>query len=418
MSSEITSNWPTEASINIHRESFYDGAQYLEANMLTPQDKRLRIVLGVLCISGLDSAVLAIGEAGHGKTRFGNIVLGSDSRVELQNNNTEETLFGFPNPTEAEERIAGKIIVDPEDPRFYLNEISHLRNTGPLHRMWDDNVVRVGDQFVPVTNASIYATSNFPDSRRVNDLDGAMRSRFGVEVLFGDVSKETASQLADRGVSRPRPEGEVMESGIIPNAKAREDLRKRVNEAYGLYDGNLGGYMVEVMDRINKNPSFSDVSLGDARMHQAWYQTIGALKFVSGHEVGSRATVEDASKVAALVLPTLVSLSGEGKNALRSRLGGLPKLDPVTEAVARRRMIASIAHKVAQDDEGYYSRGNQDGMRALFRDKFSFAGDSSNDALIDAFIEEALLGGKRRVEQTQPDGTATRRSIWPIGRNR
>ena len=259
MSSEITGNWPTEASLNIHREMFEESARYLEENMLTPQDKRLIIGLGVLSIAGLDAAVLAIGEAGHGKTRFGNIVMGSDSRVELQNNNTEETLFGFPNPTEAEERIAGKIIVDPNDPRFYMNEVSHLRNTGPLHRMWDDNVVRVGDQFIPVTNASIYATSNFPDSRRVNDLDGAMRSRFGVEILFGDVPKEVASQLADRGVSRPRPEGGIMESGIIPNAKAREDLRRRVNEGYGLYDGKLGGYMVEVMDRINKNPLFDVV---------------------------------------------------------------------------------------------------------------------------------------------------------------
>ncbi len=417
MSSEITGNWPTEASLNIHREMFEESARYLEENMLTPQDKRLIIGLGVLSIAGLDAAVLAIGEAGHGKTRFGNIDMGSDSRVELQNNNTEETLFGFPNPTEAEERIAGKIIVDPNDPRFYMNEVSHLRNTGPLHRMWDDNVVRVGDQFIPVTNASIYATSNFPDSRRVNDLDGAMRSRFGVEILFGDVPKEVASQLADRGVSRPRPEGGIMESGIIPNAKAREDLRRRVNEGYGLYDGKLGGYMVEVMDRINKNPLFNDVSLGDARMHQSWYQTIGALKFVSGHEAGSRATVEDASKVAALVLPTLVTLSGAGKNALRSRLGGLPKLDPVTEAVALRRAIAGLAYNEVLNGD-VYSRGNENDKQAKFRDRFSFAGDKDNDGRIDEFVEEALFGGKRRVEQTQPDEPATRRSVWSFRRNR
>lgn len=399
MSSEYTTNWPTETSLSEHMR-WTDSAQAeIERNMQMPEDGRLMIGLGLIAIGGQDAAVIALGTPGSGKTHWGNHMFGSLNRVDIENTDTEDTLFGYPNPINSSERIKGKFELDGENPLVYANEISHMGNTGPLHRLWDAETVEVNGVLVPMSNAAIYATSNFPNSQRVHELDEAISSRFAVELLFGDASSDFARELHGRDIGVTTRGTARDPEGVLPGAKARLDLRRNVLEAYPLDGREFGGYVSDIVDTVNsRRDLFNSISNTDNRLSLGWQQAVRA-KLLMERAGPVRVGAEEASKVAALVLPTMVTLSQSAKAELKTILG-VPKIDPLTEAIARRRLLAGMAYGVVEKTKAFPTDDSQS-YRDRFRDNYSYASANGDVDKIDEFVEKALEG-KTEHEQSKP----------------
>lgn len=399
MSSEFSNSWPIETSLSEHMRWTAGARTEIERNMQMPEDDRIVIAIGLVAIGGQHAAVIAKGMPGSGKTHFGNQMLGSLARVDIENTDTEDTLFGYPNPINTNERIKGKFELDGENPVVYANEISHMGNTGPLHRLWDAETVEVNGILVPMSNAAIYATSNFPNNQRVHELDEAITSRFATELLFGDASSDFARSLHGRDIGVTSGAGARDPEGVIPNAKARLDLRQNVLEAYPLDSREFGGYVTEVVDAINgRRDLFNAISNTDNRLSLGWQQAVRANLLMEGVS-SARIGAEEASKVAALVLPTMVTLSQSAKAELKTVLG-VPKIDPLTEAIARRRLLSSIAYKTVESTKAFPTEESQS-YRDRFREKYSYATGNGDADKIDAFVEKALEG-KTEHEQSQP----------------
>lgn len=407
MSSEYTTNWPIETSLSEHMR-WTDSVQgEIARNMQMPEDDRIVIGIGLIAIGGQHAAVIAKGMPGSGKTHFGNLMLGSMSRVDIENTDTEDTLFGYPNPINKSERIEGKFKLDGENPIVYANEISHMGNTGPLHRLWDAETVEVNGVLVPMSNAAIYATSNFPNNQRVHELDEAINSRFAVELLFGDASSDFARSLHGRDIGVTAATATQDPEGVIPNAKARLDLRRNVLEAYPLDGREFGGYVSDVVDSINgRRDLFNSISNTDNRLSLGWQQAIRA-KLLMERAGPVRVGAEEASKVAALVLPTMVTLSQAAKAELKTILG-VPKIDPLTEAIARRRLLSTMAYGVVEQTKAFPTDESQS-YRDRFRDKYSYASANGDMDKIDEFVEKALEG---KTEHEQPQSTAKPRRFF------
>lgn len=412
MSSEFTRDWPQEASLAEHARWIEKSFAHVKAHMQVPDDDRLQIAHGGLAIGGPEAAIMAKGMPGTGKTFFGNVVLGSQARVEVQFNDTEHTLFGHPNPINTQERIDGKFTgkLTAENPMVWANEISHVENTGPLHRLWDDKVLRINGVDIDMWNATVYATSNFPDGRRVYELDGAIRSRFGAEVLFGDGDTKFARTLHGRDSAVTQTDNSDATQGVLPNAAARANLREQVLRAYplgGLEGREFGGYVTDMIEAINANPMLGSVGNMDGRLSSGWWQIARSRLLVNGAAEGTRIGAEDASHVAALVLPTVVTLSQKGKAELKTVLG-VPKLDPFTEAVAQRRLLASIAYSTVEARKDFSEEGVQQ-RRDNFRSKYSYASVGGATDKIDEFVEKAVeKGNDGNTPPTQPARTRRR----------
>ncbi|MCA9344805.1 hypothetical protein KC946_03125 [Candidatus Saccharibacteria bacterium] len=403
--SEYSNNWPVETSLYEHGRFIEGGLSHLEANMQLPPDGRLQFAYGLIAIGGLSSAVLAEGVPGAGKTRFGNLVAGSEVRVDIENTDTEDTLFGYPNPINKAERIDGKFDLSGENPVVYANEISHMGNTGPLHRLWDADEVEVNGQMVPMANAAIYATSNFPNSQRVHKLDDAIRSRFAIEVLFGDASSDFARTLHGRDIGTTTNQGELNTESILPNAKARADLRKGVLEAYTLNQSEFGGYVTDVIEEINgRSDLFQPISNTDKRLSDGWQQAVRAQLLVE-RAAPTIIGAQEAAKVASLVLPTVVTLSQSAKAELKSRLG-VAKIDPLTEAITRRRLLADLAFRVEDSTRSFPVQDIQQ-RRDNFRDKYSFASADGQTDKIDEFIERVM---NKKLDEVTSDESSTPRT--------
>lgn len=410
--SEFSQSWSPNLSLPDNMRYAEAGWAYLQSQMQMPEDDRLIIPYGLEIIGGQDAAVLAIGNAGSGKTRFGNLVLGSEVRVDMENTDTEDTLFGYANPINKDERIPGKFSgkLTAEEPVVSANEISHVPNTGPLHRLWDDDFLLVNGEMIPMHNASIYATSNFPNGQRVHELDPAMRSRFAVEVLFGDADSEFAQQLHGRDIRQPGTVAEVNATGSsIPNAQARQNLRGQVIEAYPVDGRDFGGYVSSTIDAINERRDlFPSLSNTDKRLSNGWIQAVRARLLMEGATSG-RVDARQAAKVAALVLPSSVVLNQQAKAELKKTLG-VAKIDPLTEAVARRRLLSSLAYRVLEQKQAFPEDDKQ-AYRDRFRDEFSYASANGQSDAIDEFVEKALEVPNNEPVTPEATGRRKQRSL-------
>lgn len=391
--SNFSQEWPSDPSqgIEAHKAMIQSGLDQIHAQLILPEDGRLDIAYGMLSMGGLEAAVLNTGTAGGGKSAWGNGVAGEQNRVDIEATDTEETLFGYPNPIDGDKFIPGKFTLDPENPIIFANEISHLRNTGPLHRIWDGNQLEVNDEQIPMGNAVIYATSNFPNGNRVHELDDAMRSRFAAEVITGDLPESFAEELHGRDLRQTSTS--AIREGLLPNAAAREALREQAMHLMPL-ERNFGRFVTRMVSGVNEAPLdgqrlFVPVSITDARLSRGWQQAARARQLVEADI--RHIDVEAAAKVASMVLPTMVRLSHTAKAELASRMGIVAKLDPLVEAVVTRRLVSTMAFDAWQalkDDT--MSGRDYDSKRTQFRNNYSYASTNGHSDVIDGFVEDVL----------------------------
>lgn len=395
--SETLREWPISGRLEDYNPTVQDVVAVVNEKLILPDDERWNIALGALIMGGSSASVLAEGEPGTGKTRFGNIVMGEDSRVDIVSTDTAETLDGHKRVTDGEFN-EGKIPFSEEDVILFLNEISHLRDTGPLHRLWDGKTVSIGGESYDMSNVAYYATTNFADGVRAKKLDGALRSRFGLSILAGDMAADIAPSI--QGVDLARDQSEGAEAGLLPPPKVRGEIRDNLQIKYRL-TRNAGAYITEVVSNLNTTGLLTPINITDARIGQGWQQTERARRLVDGPS-GKESAIkpEDLSKVAALALGSITALSSTGSAEFQERLGKLDRFTPLEKAILVRRIIAGIANKTVIDmgDYGVLDEGRM----SQFMDRRSYAltgeADEINGSVIEAVLERASTDKKERQD--------------------
>lgn len=386
--SEFERNWAANGDMPEHYRNVQDGLQEIRNRLILPEDGRWEIAYGALVMGGSEASVLSEGDPGSGKTAFGNIVLGETVRVDIASTDVGETIDGYKRPTDGQLN-EGKLSLD-DSAKMFLNEISHLRDTGPLHKYWDSKTLTVNEHLHDIENASIYATTNFPDGRRAKELDSALRSRFGIAVLAGDNVDDIAGQLQGRDLFQVRSQEDG--GGLLPPAKARKHIRENLQSQHRL-DRQSGDYMADVVKNLNNSGIVQPINAGDARIGQGWQQAERARRLVEG-STGQETAIrpEDLAGVAALALGSAVVLSNKANAEFQDKLGKLDRLSPLEKAVITRRAIAAVAFETVLEQKDFVRKGEEDKI-ANFMDKRSFASTADSDA-INGVITEAIRGNK------------------------
>jgi len=332
------------------------------------------------------------------------------------------------------------VLTNSADPRFYFNEIAQLRNTGPLHAFWDGEFVEVNGLQLPLRDALWYATSNFPDDRRNHAMDGAMKSRQAVEILAGDTSREHNARIHGRdlgvlGGSR------IDTRGVIPGVETSRSLREALGGLYPL-GSDYELFVADALESIEGNALLSiiDSNKADSRLSEGWQQTVRAMRFAKKYtgvvdsieRTGELLPVNSwsATLAAALVLPTQVELSQQGRALLRDQLD-VPIVRPLEEAIALRHALASVCFNLyvsKLSDPASSSSIIADSYKN-FMAKNTFANPNGIKPAIDQFSNAALAFAQRTGRTTNGSGAqpptggsnvdTSKRSHRPFsGRNR
>lgn len=384
--SEFEQNWPISEDIRDHERYIAHGVSELNGRMILPQDGRWEIAYGALAMGDQKAAVLAEGDPGTGKTQFGNHIMGQDVRTDIAATDTPETLEGYLRPTDGKYN-RGKMVLDPEEMRLFLNEISHLRDTGPLHKYWDGSELDINGTKYPLEAASIYATTNFANGARAKRLDDALRSRMGITVLAGDDARAIAAYV--QGIDVANKPASV-EGGMLPPAKARMQIRNGLQSAYPLHR-EAGQYMTDVIANLNDSGLFTRINESDARTGQGWQQAVRARRFVEGGIDSTDSSVairaRDLARVAPLALGSVAFLGHHGTSELSAALGK-NEMTPLEKAVVARRVVAAIAMKTIFDNDPLEKVSESDVAKHM--DHYSYANAANADEINGVVIERVL----------------------------
>lgn len=355
MSEGLQARWQPSGDLQGHMDHAQEALAVMQNQVILPADHRWQLAYSLLATGrGQDSGVMALGTFGTVKTTMGNLMLGADQRISLNGTDTEATLFGHmhPNPTADGPRyVHGKFkVVQPHNPAFYLNELTHMRNQKPVQQLWDGEelVMPAADgseeERIDLQDAVYYITSNYPNGRDVFRLSQSVQSRIGAEVLTGDVDDITARRIQSvEGVS-------FADAPILPSAEVRRELSEMVTEAYPNpvdRDGVTvtGNFTVDLVTQLNESGLVTPISPADARLGKALASASRAYLFAHREAEGTEITPMVVARVAALVLPTVVRLSstaeGNISDYLERNVGDLDK------AIAARRLIAREAFGIA-----------------------------------------------------------------------
>lgn len=411
MSNFEAQQWQPSADLAYHRANFEQAVSHVEdQSYMYPDDGRMHTAQALLSMRGKGTSVHVTGTAGAGKTFAGDVMVGEENRVTIEPTDTNESLTGFRNPIDADQMIPGRVQTDAEDPRFYFNEIAQLRNTGPLHAFWDGEFVVVNGQQLPLRDALWYATSNFPDDRRNHAMDGAMKSRQAVEILAGDTSREHNARIHGRDLGVLG--GSVRDTrGVVPGAETSRSLRETLGNLYPL-DSEYELFVADALEAIEGNRLLSiiDSNKADSRLSEGWQQTVRAMRLAKRHTgvvdsieiTGELLPVNNwaATVASALVLPTQVELSQQGRAHLRDLLD-VPVVRPLEEAIALRHALAAVCFNL------YVSKlidpaSSSDIAKNYknFMANYTFANPNGIKPAIDEFSRSALAFAQRT-------GTAT-----------
>ena len=350
----IQDQWQPSGDLQEHMDHAQEALAVMQSEVVLPADDyRWQLAYGLMATGrGQDSGVMAMGTFGSVKTTMGNLMIGPEQRVSITSTDTESTLFGHdhPNPTpDSDKFITGKFkVVDPANPAFYLNELTHMRNQKAVQQLWDGEelVVPTNNSHVDRINlqdAVYYMTSNYPNGQDVFRLSSSVQSRVGAEVLTGDVDDETARKI------QSSPRVNFAQAPLLPSAAVRRELAELVEEAYPDPESSIGtvtgNFTVDLINRLNDSGLVAPISLADARIGKALAATTRAYMFVHRNKEGTEITPLTVARVAALAMPTVTRLSGvaEGNMSdyLERNVGDLDK------AIAVRRLIAREAFRVA-----------------------------------------------------------------------
>ncbi len=385
--STFRENWPTSAPMSGHIEYMQGGLEVINDRLLLPGDGRWDIAYGSLVMGGQDGAVFAEGQPGAGKTAFGNIVMGEGNRVDIAATDTVQELEGFESQV-THQRLKPKLILDSADVRLFLNELSHLRDTGPIHKYWDGEELLIGNETFPLVDASIYATANFPDGHRSKKIDGALRSRMAISVLAGDNGKDTAAIL--HGMTDHTPMDEQYRDGLLPSAKVRGAIRAEM-QTKGPMDAKSGQFVANVLDAINKNPLLQGVDLNDRRTSLGWAQAVRASRLVGGERLIGAISPEELLRVTGLALGSVAALSSVGTRELRTSNEPMSKLEA---AVLARRMVAGIAMReyIDMDIVRKLKKGEMDGAVGEFMQAGSYASLVDNTRTDELMVANIVAG--------------------------
>lgn len=428
MSESLQEQWSAEGDLQYHKDRANEAMAVMQRELILPADKRWQYGYGLMATGGgQDSGVISLGTYGTMKTTAGNLMLGPDQRISVNSTDTEATLFGHnhPNPTNGSPRfIKGKFdVVDPSNPVFFLNELSHMRNQKPVQQLWDGKELVLGEDKINLQDAVYYVTGNYPNGRDVHRLSPSILSRMGAELLTGDVDDQTARRI--QSVSDVSFE----QAPIMPSSDARKALHELVVDAYPNPENNgsgtvTGNLTVDLIARLNESGLVAPISSADARIGKALAAASRAYLFAHGRETGTKIHPIVVARVAALVLPTVVSLSAKAESNMQDYIDR--PVGDLDKAIAARRIIAREAfrtayQRLAEDDA---SEEGEEGAGALSMlskeaiehrvdervEKFSYA----NAEVLGYDIDQAIAGSTRAV--TAPT-TKRRRGLRDL-RNR
>ncbi|MEI7632080.1 MAG: hypothetical protein WCJ60_02040 [bacterium] len=399
---EFEKSWPISDDIRQFERHAAQGLAIIENQLILPADGRWDVAYGSLVQGGLASTVHAEGDPGTGKTQFGNIVMGEQNRTDIAATDTVETLEGYYRPTDGKLNV-GKMHINPNDVRLFLNEISHLRDTGPLHKYWDANEIDINGAIYDLSNASTYLTSNFKDGARSKDLDTALRSRIGVSVLAGDNTSAIAGLIQGKDLGKVKDT--VSNVGLLPPSKTRQQIRELLSARYPL-GRSSGEYMTNVLSSLNNTGLFVPITLTDSRIGQGWQQAVRAKRLVEGSSQKEvQIKNEDLAIVAALALGSVAVLNNSGNALFQEHTAKLDRLSPIEKAVIARRFIAAVAFK-SVIDMGDFKNGDISGM-TKFMQKRSYANIPNHDQ-IDGIIIDQLVNSPKQLPQESSNESRSR----------
>ena len=343
----LQSRWPeADADLRAHHEALMEGVSALHDRLLLPGDERFEIAYALLASgAGQEGMVLAMGDPATGKTEFGNAVFGEEVKVEISNNDDESLLYGYTNPVNADEVIAGKLVGLVEDePTVYLNEAGNLRNQRDILRLGDSASYRMPDgTVVPLSEAAYYLTSNFPDGRDVHELDPAMASRIAVKLLTGDFDEQRQKDIQSRGSRYEVAARQEIASPLLPPREARIAIRGLLVASYPQLKGDVNGsFVVKLMQELEQTGLVTSTSSTmDARTGQTLHATARARMFLKGKEDKQEVDPFELANVSALAIPTITKLTRVGSDVLANELGR--KASETEKAIFLRRVIATCA---------------------------------------------------------------------------
>lgn len=374
MKSDFEQNWPVSQDITDHTRYAQGGVSEIEQRLILPEDARWQIAYGALVQGGSASAVLAEGEPGAGKTAFGNIVIGGQYRTDIASTDTPETLEGYLRPTDGKFN-AGKMPLNEADARLFLNEISHLRDTGPLHKYWDDGSLVINGRTVDLENAPMYATTNFSDGGRVKKLDSAIRSRVGLTVLAGDNAEAIAHAIQGNDLGQ---QNDTRQTGLVPGSKERAFIQSELMRRNPLAR-SAGAFMAESLKQLNASGLFAPINTSDARIGQGWQQAVRAQRFIEGGE--GQIKPIDLKNVAALALGSVMTLSQKGASEFMDRMGKMDSLTPLEKAVIARRVGSLIVYEAYLASDPDAALNVKDSLREQHMNMYSYANSNQADTI-------------------------------------
>jgi hypothetical protein len=402
--SEFERQWPISEDLRAHELYAQMGLSVINDRLILPGDGRWGVGYGDLVQGG---AVISEGDPGSGKTEFGNVVMSEAGRVDIASTDTAETLEGYNRPTDGEYN-PGKMDLDGEDTRLFLNELSHLRDTGPLHKYWDGERLVVNGRAVDLENMPIYATTNFADGRRAKELDAALRSRFDISILAGDNVDQVAQSLQSVDMGRQKKSSQA--NGLLPPQKSRQQIREGLQQQYPL-DRKAGEYITHVIQNLNNLGVTQPINPSDARIGRGWQQAERARRLVEGSRGGEVAIKpEDLFRVASLALGSIATLSSEAGGYFQEKLGKIDRLSPLEKAVITRRTIAAVAFTSVLDMDTFVKKGSEEKMvRGM--DERSYASSPQSDTINEAIVTR-MHGSEKSVEQEAKSHDKKSRSFF------
>lgn len=401
MSESLQSSWPSEAApFEDHVKQLHAGIDEINSVLLLSPDKRFDKALALLTTGrGTKSGVESIGDPATGKTAWGKLVFGADQLVDIAPDDVSDTLYGYTNPTNAHERIAGKLVgLDNDILTLFLNEAGNLDNVRPLLNLWDDESIR---------HAAVYLTTNFPEgSENVHEHDEALVSRVAMQILTGDLSE--AKTVSLHGYNAVQDKDDT-KTPILPPAIVRAAMHKAVEARYLVTPTSgeeTGKYITTLLHALNRSGLTTHVSPTDARISQAFYDSARASMLIDKVEYGSTIEPRHIAEIASLVLPKMVKLNNNARERFVDAEGRRPS--NLEKAVGVRRVIARQAFTTLQENEVKYS-AQKDKFTADAMNKYSYA---SPDALAVDIDRALLAGGNGQAETTPKETKDVRRGFF------
>lgn len=352
--------WENSDNLYYHMENAEIARNVIGHGIEKPEDGRFDIAFDVMASGkGQQSTVMMYGPPGTAKTKFGNLVFGSDMRIDMDVNDTPETLFGHPNPTDSEDIIQGKITkvgsLDREVQAVHVSDVGNNRNSRILNPMYDGDTMYAGGQIFKIGDLAALLSSNFP-GLNVYALDESTLSRMAMQVLTGD-SEEEQSRRIQGYIQSTNGDGPIFTSPLLPKASVRRTIHELVADNYpDLEDENregrvVGNFAVDLGLKLNDSGILTPVSISDGRLGQAFRTVTRGYMF--GQGVGAQEgrvnqvpiTSLHAAKVAALVMPTMVDLSKSARHAIQEKIDG--RINDLERAAIVRTVIARAAFELA-----------------------------------------------------------------------